>query len=273
MINSQGAVTVSQGGKPGFSYLIETNVKFIDLDYYLGSSYFFDRIGFSPERDIRLLGDAFYETTIVNKAIFETTGKRYLNGATTEKEQMQILYDNSIKAMGDLNLSLGVALTQDQINNLKEDIVWYVEETVNGVNVLVPKVYLSKETLMALGDNQTEVSGGNGLHISALKVSNTGSIQSGGTLTIDTEELLNKSVVQDIKAVIQGDQVEIVSVNDIKNIGAKISGTNTLSLQSLSGNIENISTLLQQVKKIIIFSMIFLQHIKIHMSKRVSIIK
>ncbi len=32
-------------------------------------------------------------------------------------------------------------LTAEQINNLKDDIIWYVEEEVNGVKVLVPKVY------------------------------------------------------------------------------------------------------------------------------------
>ena len=63
---------------------------------------------------------------------------------------MQILLDNSIKAMEDLNLSIGVALTKEQINNLKNDIIWYVEEEINGIKVLVPKIYLSKETLASL---------------------------------------------------------------------------------------------------------------------------
>ena len=52
--------------------------------------------------------------------------------------------------MEDLNLSIGVALTKEQINNLKNDIIWYVEEEINGIKVLVPKIYLSKETLASL---------------------------------------------------------------------------------------------------------------------------
>ena len=146
---------------PEFTYLIETNVKYTDMGYYLGSDYFFRKIGYNPERDIRLLGDSFYESRIVNRAIFESTGKRYLNGAANEKEQMQILLDNSIKAMEDFSLSIGIALTKEQINNLKDDIIWYVEEEVNGVKVLVPKVYLSKETLASLIDNQIDIAAGN----------------------------------------------------------------------------------------------------------------
>lgn len=154
---------------PEFTYLIETNVKYTDMGYYLGSDYFFRKIGYNPEKDIRLLGDAFYESRIVNRAIFESTGKRYLNGAANEKEQMQMLLDNSIKAMEDFSLSIGIALTKEQINNLKDDIIWYVEEEVNGVKVLVPKVYLSKETLALLIDNQTDIAEGNEISIQQLK--------------------------------------------------------------------------------------------------------
>ncbi|MDY4004964.1 MAG: hemolysin, partial [Fusobacterium varium] len=161
--------SISNDKAPGFSYLIESNVKFTDMGYYMGSDYFFGKIGFNPEKNIRLLGDAFYESRVVNRAILESTGKRYLNGAANEKEQMQILLDNSIKAMEDFNLSIGTALTKEQINNLKSDIIWYVEEEVNGVNVLVPKVYLSKETLASLGNNQTGMMAGNGINISAVE--------------------------------------------------------------------------------------------------------
>ena len=142
--------SISTEKNPKFKYLIETNLKFIDMSYYLGSDYLFEKIGYNPEKDIKLLGDSFYESRIVNRAILENTGKRYLNGAVNDRKQMQILLDNSIKAMEDLNLSIGVALTKEQINNLKNDIIWYVEEEINGIKVLVPKIYLSKETLASL---------------------------------------------------------------------------------------------------------------------------
>ena len=150
-----------------------------------------------------------------------------------DKEQMQILYDNSIVAMKDMNLSIGIALTAEQINNLKDDIIWYVEEEVNGINVLVPKVYLSKETLASLGDNQTGIYGGDSLNISALAITNTGKIQSTGDIIINTDELLNKSILGDYKAKINGNNINIISVGDINNIGAEINAENNLSLESL----------------------------------------
>ena len=235
--------SISNDKAPGFSYLIESNVKFTDMGYYMGSDYFFGKIGFNPEKNIKLLGDAFYESRVVNRAILESTGKRYLNGAASEKEQMQILLDNSIKAMEDFNLSIGTALTKEQINNLKSDIIWYVEEEVNGINVLVPKVYLSKETLASLGNNQTGMMAGNGINISAVEVNNTGNIKSSGSITINAEKILNKSVLGDFKALIAGNDIEIVSVNDIKNIGAEISADNNISLESIKGSIWNKSTL------------------------------
>ncbi len=181
----------------------------------------------------------FFETKFVNRAILESTGARYLNGATNDKEQMQILYDNSVKAMEDMNLSIGTSLTAEQINNLKEDIIWYVEEEVNGVKVLVPKVYLSKETLASLGDNQSGLYAGESLNISAVTVNNTGKIQSTGNVTIITDELLNKSVLGDYKAGIKGNNINIVSVGDISNIGAEINAEGDLDLESLKGNIAN----------------------------------
>ena len=244
---SSGNNLVKNESKPGFSYLIETNIKFIDKGFFLGSDYFFDRINFNPEKNIRLLGDEFFETKFVNRAILESTGKRYLNGATNDKEQMQILYDNSIVAMKDMNLSIGIALTAEQINNLKDDIIWYVEEEVNGVNVLVPKVYLSKETLASLGDNQTGIYGGDSLNISALAITNTGKIQSTGDIIINTDELLNKSILGDYKAKINGNNINIISVGDINNIGAEINTENNLSLESLKGSIANKTILRENV--------------------------
>ena len=52
-------------------------------------------------------------------------------------EEREKLFDNAILAQKNLNLSLGIALLQ------------YVEEVVNGEKVLVPKLYLSENTLIA----------------------------------------------------------------------------------------------------------------------------
>ncbi|MHB9303719.1 hypothetical protein ACW0S0_02210, partial [Fusobacterium polymorphum] len=72
-------------------------------------------------------------------AILEGTGRRYLGNYKSDKEQMQALYDNAASEQADLNLSVGIALSKEQIAKLKKDIIWYVEEEVQGQKVLVPK--------------------------------------------------------------------------------------------------------------------------------------
>ena len=152
--NDNGLFIVSKkAGNPKFSYLIETNPKMIDRGFYLSSEYFFSRIKFNPDRDIRLLGDSFYENRLITRAVLEGTGKRYLYSNNVNEERKK-LFDNAIAAQKDLNLSLGVALSKEQINNLKSDILWYVEEVVNGEKVLVPKLYLSKNTLKSIAEEQ-----------------------------------------------------------------------------------------------------------------------
>ena len=71
----------------------------------------------------------------------EKLGTRYINGMSGS-ELMKSLIDNAVSAGKDLNLGQGVALTREQINGLKNDILWYEYQTVNGVRTLVPKIYL-----------------------------------------------------------------------------------------------------------------------------------
>ena len=153
---------------------------------------------------------------------------------------MQILYDNSIKAMEDFDLSIGVALTPEQINNLKNDIIWYVEEEVQGVKVLVPKVYLSKETLASLSDVKgNEISGGKELNISALAINNTGSLLGEKGVTIKTDNLISESLRNGAYASIEGENITIVSKNDIVNKGGSIIADENIILNTENGNIVN----------------------------------
>ena len=121
--NDNGLFIVNKKvGNPKFSYLIETNPKMIDRGFYLSSEYFFSRIKFNPDKNIRLLGDSFYENRLITRAVLEGTGKRYLYSNNVNEERKK-LFDNAVSAQKDLNLSLGVALSKEQINNLKSDIL------------------------------------------------------------------------------------------------------------------------------------------------------
>ena len=239
--NDKGLFRINNNidNKPGFSYLIETNVKFIDKSRFLGSEYFFKRLGFNPNRNVRLLGDAFYETKLVNKAILEGTGRRYLGDYNSDKEQMQALYDNATNEQANLNLSLGIALNKDQIAKLKKDIIWYVEEEIQGQKVLVPKVYLTKNTLSNLKNKNASIEAGKGLTIKADDIQNTGNL-SANNITITTDNLTNKTVLGANRASIDGNTINITAKNSVDNIGADISAKDNLIIKA--ENISNLST-------------------------------
>lgn len=240
--NDKGLFRINKnnvGNKPGFSYLVETNINFIDKSRFYGSDYFFKRIGFNPNKDIRLLGDSFYETKLINRAILEGTGRRYLGNYKSDKEQMQALYDNAASEQADLNLSVGIALSKEQIAKLKKDIIWYVEEEVQGQKVLVPKVYLTRNTLSKLKDKNASIEAGQELTITAKDIQNAGNL-SANNITITTDNLTNKSILGANKASIDGDTVNITAKNSVDNIGADIKAKENLTITA--EDISNLST-------------------------------
>ena len=223
---------------PKFSYLIETNPKMIDKGFYLSSDYFFKRIKFNPDRDIRLLGDSFYENRLITRAVLEGTGKRFLYSNNVNEERKK-LFDNAIAAQKDLNLSLGIALSKEQINNLKSDILWYVEEVVNGEKVLVPKLYLSKNTLKSIAEEQGNIikAGGNFVINNASIVDNSGKIIAKSNVLVNSKKIYQNAAYSDTG--IYAINIGLVAKEDIENIGGNIVADNNVSIYSENGDIKN----------------------------------
>ncbi|WP_338947470.1 hemagglutinin repeat-containing protein [Fusobacterium nucleatum] len=237
--NDNGLFIVNKkAGNPKFSYLIETNPKMIDRGFYLSSEYFFSRIKFNPDKNIRLLGDSFYENRLITRAVLEGTGKRYLYSNNVNEERKK-LFDNAIAAQKDLNLSLGVALSKEQINNLKSDILWYVEEIVNGEKVLVPKLYLSKNTLKSIVEEQGNIikAGGNFVVNNASIVDNSGKIIAKNNVLIKSKNIYQNAAYSDTG--IYGSNIALIAKEDIENIGGNIVAANKVSIYSENGDIKN----------------------------------
>ncbi|WP_338964391.1 hemagglutinin repeat-containing protein [Fusobacterium nucleatum] len=237
--NDNGMFIVNKkAGNPKFSYLIETNPKMIDKGFYLSSEYFFSRIKFNPDKNIRLLGDSFYENRLITRAVLEGTGKRYLYSNNANEERKK-LFDNAIAAQKDLNLSLGVALSKEQINNLKSDILWYVEEVVNGEKVLVPKLYLSKNTLKSIAEEQGNIikAGGNFVVNNASIVDNSGKIIAKNNVLIKSKNIYQNAAYSDTG--IYGSNIALIAKEDIENIGGNIVAANKVSIYSENGDIKN----------------------------------
>jgi|GEM_PF-580279 len=225
-------------GNPKFSYLIETNPKMIDKGFYLSSEYFFSRIKFNPDRDIRLLGDSFYENRLITRAVLEGTGKRYLYSNNVNEERKK-LFDNAVSAQKDLNLSLGVALSKEQINNLKSDILWYVEEVVNGEKVLVPKLYLTKNTLNSITEEQGNIikAGGSFVVNNASIVDNSGKIIAKNNVLIKSKNIYQNAAYSDTG--IYAKDVALIAKENIENIGGNIIADDNVLMYSENEDIKN----------------------------------
>ena len=210
----------------------------IDKGFYLSSEYFFSRIKFNPDRDIRLLGDSFYENRLITRAVLEGTGKRYLYSNNVNEERKK-LFDNAVSAQKDLNLSLGVELSKEQINNLKSDILWYVEEVVNGEKVLVPKLYLTKNTLNSITEEQGNIikAGGSFVVNNASIVDNSGKIIAKNNVLIKSKNIYQNAAYSD--AGIYAKDIALIAKENIENIGGNIVADNNVLMYSENGDIKN----------------------------------
>ncbi|MBU6338372.1 MAG: hypothetical protein KGQ36_00140 [Rickettsiales bacterium] len=199
--------------------LVESRSQFTDVSKFFGSSYYFDQLGLNGSSvladidrqtrntNIRMLGDAFVETTLIlNQLQKLTNDSLFLSKTTTDpNEQIKELLDNAVNQFAALGLNAeDVAtkgLTASQANSLTKDIVTFELTKVNGVNVLAPKIYLSQSTRnrllgtdAALATNSTIFAKDNlTIDASTADLLNTGSIIAGNNLTLNIGSLNSSS--------------------------------------------------------------------------------
>jgi filamentous hemagglutinin len=110
---------------------------------FLGSDYLMTRLGLLPGVAKRL-GDAWYETQLVQEQLYAMTGRKYIvAGTSSDYDLMKGLMDAGVLAQTQLGLAAGQALNEQQQAALKQDMVWPEWQEVDGQRVLVPKVYLA----------------------------------------------------------------------------------------------------------------------------------
>ena len=142
-----------------------------------------------------------------------------------------------------LGLQVGKELTPEQISGLSKDLIWYVTQNVNGVEVLVPKIYLSKDTLATItADGRNKIGGVNGTYIKTDNFVNNGmKIGNGGVTYVQANTIKNETATN-LLSEITGDKTFIQSVGNIENIGGKISGNEAVALISDNGKVINDTT-------------------------------
>ena len=238
---SSAMFTMNMG--PSSKYLLETRSKYISLGQYYGSDYFTSRVGYSEIWDrSKRLGDAFYENQLLTRALNEKLGTSFLNGKSNQ-ELIQSMMDNAADEKARLGLVVGQALTQDQINALNEDIIWYVSKEVNGVSVLTPQIYLSSRTRESISDDtRNRIGGINGTYVKTKDFVNDGTKWGNGGVTYVEANTVRNETTTNLLSEISGDRTFISSVGNIENIGGKIKGNEVVALISENGNVINNTT-------------------------------
>jgi len=233
----------TQNMNPGSKYLLETRSKYVDLNKYYGSDYFLSRLGYTPGWNrVRRLGDAYYENQLITRALTEQLGTAFINGKSNE-ELIKSLMDNAGMESSRLGLQVGKELTPEQVSGLSKDLVWYVTQNVNGVEVLVPKIYLSKNTLDTItADGRNKIGGVKGTYIKTDNFVNNGmKIGNGGVTYVQANTVRNETATN-LLSEITGDRTFIHSDGNIENIGGRINGNEAVALISDNGKVVNDTT-------------------------------
>ncbi|STO31859.1 Filamentous hemagglutinin [Fusobacterium necrogenes] len=228
-----------QPGKP----IYETNIDFIDPDKFFGSDYFFEQLGYDKNKTSAVLGDAYYDYLLLKDIIQKGLG--YTGNVSAE--DIQTLIDNAAEISATLGLELGKALTQDQINNLEHDIVWYVEVEVNGQKVLAPQLYLGKNSRINIAQNQgnggtSTIKVGGDLVSDNTSFDNTnGNIDAGGNIIIKSSGDINNNSSGGMGGGISSDKnIAVDAAGDVNMIGGSLKGDNVI----VSGDNVNIESTL-----------------------------
>lgn len=223
---------------PQSEYLVESNPRFSLGTAVVSSSYLEKRLGFSPDKTLKRLGDGHYEAWLVRQQLIAETGNNLLRGEKSEAAQFQKLFDSAAGQASKLGLSYGKPLTAAQAAALTEDIVWMEKTTVGGVAVLVPRVYLSADSRARLQEAGSATLAGSSTTITASgSLSNTGgTIEGGKQLTLNIKgDLVNTS--GDIK----GGNVKLDVGGNLRNETLAVGNGDALSYQTNIGKKAGIS--------------------------------
>ena len=193
-------------------YLIETNKKFADYHEFLSSDYLLERVKADPEKVGKRLGDGYFEQQFVLQQIGTLTGKKYLGDYGSDMEQFSALMNAGAVIAKEMNLKVGVALTAEQMASLTTDIVWLVEEVVNGQKVLVPEMFLAQVRSEDLRPDGALIVGGEVELYSKQDIKNMGNIKSDGTVALRAENVGNKGDIA-------GKNLKIKAEKNITNSG------------------------------------------------------
>ena len=228
----QGLPDLSVKSNPQ-KYLIETNPVLTDLKQFMSSDYLLAGLGYNPDASAKRLGDGFYEQKLIQQAVTARTGQRFIDGQTSDDKLFKYLMDNAISSKQQLNLSVGVSLTSEQVAALTHDIVWMEKQVVNGEEVLVPVLYLAQAT-NRLAPNGALIQGKDVTLIAGANLENSGTLRASNNLSaVAGNDLVNTGLVE------AGNRLDLLAGNNIVNKSGGIIAGRDVSVTAVSGDVLN----------------------------------
>ncbi|AZD08258.1 Putative large exoprotein, ShlA/HecA/FhaA family [Pseudomonas chlororaphis] len=228
----QGLPDTSVRSNP-HKYLIETNPALTNLKQFMSSDYLLANLGYDPDTSAKRLGDGLFEQRLIQQAIVARTGQRFLDGQTSDEAMFKYLMNNAIASKEQLNLSMGVTLTSQQVAALTHDIVWLEEHVVNGEKVLVPVLYMAQAN-NRLAPNGALIQGGDMTLIAGQDLNNAGTLRATNNLSAEAgNDLTNTGLIE------AGDRLTLKAGNNIVNKSGGIISGRDVSMFAVTGDVIN----------------------------------
>ncbi|MHA6129916.1 hemagglutinin repeat-containing protein [Pseudomonas fluorescens group sp. PF-1] len=232
-INRVKGLPSNAGKSQPHKYLIETNPVLTDLKQFMSSDYLLSNLGYDPDQSAKRLGDGLYEQRLIQQAVVARTGQRFIDGQTSDEGLFKYLMNNAIASKQELNLSLGVSLTSEQVAALTHDIVWMENAEVNGEQVLVPVLYLANAN-NRLAANGALIQGSDVTLIAGKDLNNAGTLRASNNLSATAgNDLVNSGLVE------AGNRLDLLAGNNLTNKAGGIIAGRDVSVAATRGDVIN----------------------------------
>ncbi|PNV99125.1 hemagglutinin repeat-containing protein [Pseudomonas protegens] len=218
-------------------YLIETNPALTNLKQFMSSDYLLSNLGYNPDESAKRLGDGFYEQKLIQQAMVARTGQRFIDGQDSNEKLFKHLMDNAIQSKQQLDLSVGVTLTSEQVAALTHDIVWLESHEVNGEQVLVPVLYLAQAN-NRLAPNGSLIAGKDVSLIAGKDLNNVGTLRAANDLSaVAGANLVNSGLAE------AGKGLNLTAGKDLLNKAGGVIAGRDVALTATEGDVVNERTL------------------------------
>ena len=210
---------------PGHGPLLVTDPRFTQYRTWLSSDVMLAQLSHDPATMQKRIGDGFIEQKLVREQVADLTGRRFLQGYTSDELQYAALMESGLRHADRLALRPGIELTGEQVAQLTSDLVWLVEESITipardgqparSERVLVPRVYL----LPREGDLHTD---GSLISAERIDLAVNDAMYNAGLMIGRHSVQLDTGSVENDGGDIRGGRVAVSAAQDVRSQGGSL---------------------------------------------------